>query len=107
MGITIDEKAAWNKASELAAAATKEYDGYASDAKVRQACIDAIKWQYEQDKLMLDAKDESIVQLEVSMFERVQHVCKYRCAKIGDTYRCANGKSFGEQCSKQNCPIIK
>lgn len=29
------------------------------------------------------------------------------CAKIGDTYKCANGKSFGETCDKQNCPIIK
>ena len=101
----IMKAAAWNKASELADAATKAY--VSTYWEVRQACIDAIKWQHEQDKLMLDAKDESIVQLENSMFERVQHVCHYKCARIGDTYRCANGKSFGEPCDKQNCPIIK
>lgn len=72
-----------------------------------QALIAMSKWQAEQDKGLLDAKDESIVQLEMSMFERICHVCKYRCAKIGDTCKCANGKSFGEQCSKQNCPMIK
>lgn len=101
----IMKAAAWNKASDLAAAATKT--DRATYEEVRQACIDAIKWQVEQDKLELDAKDESIVQLEISMFERVQHVCHYKCAKIGDTYKCANGKSFGETCSKQNCQLIK
>jgi hypothetical protein len=103
----INTRTIYNKASELAAAATKEYDGYASYAKVRQSCIDAIKWQYEQDKLELDTKDESIIQMGMTVFERVQSVCHYKCAKIGDTYKCANGKSFGETCSKQNCPIIK
>ena len=108
-GVTMmanEQKAsAWDKASELAAAATKT--DRATYEEVRQACIDAIKWQAEQDKLELDAKDESIIQMEMTVFERVQSVCRYRCARFGDTYKCANGKSFGETCSKQNCPIIK
>lgn len=103
--MTNEQKAAWDKASELAAAATKT--SRATYEEVRQACIDAIKWQVEQNKLELDAKDESIIQMEMSQFEILQSVCKYRCAKIGDTYKCANGKSFGEKCSKKNCPIIK
>lgn len=101
----MNQKATWDKASALADEATKT--SRATYEEVRQACIDAIKWQHEQDKVELDAKDESIVQLEISMFERVQHVCHYKCAKIGDTYKCANGKSFGESCDKHNCPIIK
>lgn len=101
----IMKAAAWNKASELAASATKT--SRATYEEVRQACIDAIKWQAEQDKLELDAKDESIIQMEMTVFERVQSVCRYRCARFGDTYKCAKGKSFGETCSKKNCPIIK
>ncbi len=101
----IMKAAAWNKASALADEATKT--SRATYEEVREACIDAIKWQHEQDKLMLDAKDESIIQMEMTVFERVQSVCHYKCAKIGNTYKCANGKSFGEQCEKQNCPIIK
>lgn len=105
MEMTTNQKAAWDKASALAAAATKT--DRATYEEVRQACIEMSKWQYEYDKALLDSKDISVVQLEVSMFERVQHVCKYRCAKIGDTYKCANGKSFGESCDKKNCQIIK
>ena len=82
---TGNKAAAWDKASELATAATKT--DRATYEEVRQACIDAIQWQHEQDKLELNAKDDSIVQLEISMFERVQHVCHYKCAKIGDTYK--------------------
>lgn len=100
-----NKSAAWDKASELADEATKT--SRATYEEVREACIDAIQWQAEQDKSMLDAKDESIIQMEMTVFERVQSVCRYRCARFGDTYKCANGKSFGEKCSKQNCPIIK
>lgn len=100
----IMKAAAWNKASELAAAATKT--DRATYEEVRQACIDAIEWQHEQDKLMLDAKDESIIQMEMTVFERVQSVCRYRCARFGDTYKCAKGKSFGEKCDKKNCKIL-
>ena len=104
--MTNEQKAAeWGKASELAAAATKT--DRATYEEVRQSCIDAIKWQQKQDKVELDAKDESIIQMDMTVFERVQSVCRYRCAKIGDTYKCAKGDNFGEQCSKQNCPIIK
>lgn len=105
MMTTKQKAAAWDKASALAEEATKT--SRATYEEVRQACIDMSKWQAKQDKLMLDAKDESIVQLEMSMFERICHVCKYRCAKIGGTYKCANGKSFGESCDKKNCTIIK
>lgn len=74
---------------------------------IMQTCFndfdDAVK-KFNEEFDALKAQNE---QLEVSMFERICHVCKYRCAKIGDTYKCANGKSFGEKCSKQNCPIIK
>lgn len=101
----IMKAAAWNKASELADEATKK--SRSTYEEVREACIDAIKWQHERDKLELDAKDESIIQMDMTVFERVQSVCRYRCAKIGDTYKCANGKSFGESCDKKNCPIIK
>ena len=58
-------------------------------------------------KLELDAKDQSIIQLEMSQFERIASVCRYRCAKIGDTYKCAHGKAFGESCTSKNCPILK
>jgi hypothetical protein len=105
MGMTTNQKAAWDKASALADEATKT--SRATYEEVREACIDAIKWQAEKDKLELDAKDESIIQMEMSQFQILQSVCRYRCAKIGGTYKCANGKSFGETCSKQNCPIIK
>ena len=83
-----------------------EFIGFFYGFKVFEGDIIHLKGK-EYDKALLDSKDISVVQLEVSMFERVQHICKYRCAKIGDTYKCANGKSFGETCSKQNCPIIK
>lgn len=103
--MTNEQEAAWDKASAIAAAATKT--SRATYEEVRQACIDAINWQHEQDKVELDVKDESIIQMEMTVFERVQSVCGYRCSKIGDTYKCAKGKSFGETCSKQNCTIIK
>ncbi len=85
------------KACELAADATGCIGtGVAPYVKIRQACIDAIRWQSEQDKLELDAKDE-----------RIASVCRYRCGKIGDTYKCAHGKAFGESCTSKNCPILK
>lgn len=100
----IMKASAWNKASELAAAAT--ITDRATYEEVRQACIDAIKWQAEQDKLELDAKDESIIQMEMTVFERVQSVCRYRCARFGDTYKCAKGANFASECDSEHCPLI-
>ena len=105
--MTNEQKAAWDKASELAAAATRcRGTGVAPYVKIRQACIDAIKWQAEQDKVELDAKDESIIQMEMSQFEILQSVCKYRCARFGDTYKCAKGDNFGEYCDRKHCKLI-
>lgn len=104
--MTKEQKAAaYDKATELATAATKT--GGATYGKVLQACIDMSKWQYEQDEVLLYAKDEDIVQCEMSMFERIRQVCRYRCAKIGDTYKCANEKSFGSLCNSNNCEFLK
>ena len=104
--MTNEQKAAaWDKASELAAAATKT--DRATYEEVRQACIDMSKWQAEQYEVLLDAKDEDIVQCEMSMFERICQVCRYRCAKIGDTYKCAYEKSFGTLCKSINCEFLK
>lgn len=105
MMTTEQKAAAWDKASELAAAATKTER--ATYEEVRQACIDMSKWQAEQEQLLLDAKDEDIVQCEMSMFERICQVCRYRCAKIGDTYKCAYEKSFGTLCNSNNCEFLK
>lgn len=51
-----EKAAAYDKATELATAATKT--GGATYGKVLQACIDMSQWQYEQDCVLLDAKDE-------------------------------------------------
>lgn len=57
---------------------------------------------------MARCKDEFYkLELEMSQFERIASVCRYRCAKIGDTYKCAHGKAFGESCTSKNCPILK
>ena len=96
---------AYDKATELATEATKT--GGATYGKVLQACIDMSKFQYEQDEVLLVAKDEDIVQCEMSMFERICQVCRYRCAKIGDTYKCAYEKSFGTLCKSINCEFLK
>ena len=91
----------YKKADELATAAIKKR---ATFWEVRKACIEAMKWQYDYDKV--EPKDESIIQMDKTVFERVQSVCRYRCAKIGDTYKCAKGKSFGETCERKNCKIL-
>lgn len=99
-----EQEAVWDKASALAAAATKT--DRATYEEVREACIDAIKWQYEQDKLELDAKDESIIQMEISQFEILQQVCKYREFLAG-SFKCGEKRNFCCECNKKNCPIIK
>ena len=94
----------YKKADELAASAIKNG---ATLLKVRDACIEAIKWQYDYDKVELDAKDESIIQMDMDFFGKLQHVCHYKCAKIGDTYKCSQGKNFANTCNKKNCPCCK
>ena len=37
---------------------------------------------------------------------KIPNVCRYRCAKIGDTYRCAKGKNFAGDCDTEHCPLI-
>lgn len=102
--MTNEQEAVWDKASAIAAAATKT--DRATYEEVRQACINAINWQHEQDKLMLDAKDESIIQMEMSQFEILQQVCKYREFLAG-SFKCGEKRNFCVECNKKNCPMIK
>lgn len=102
--LTTNQKAAWDKASALADEATKT--SRATYEEVREACINAIKWQHEQDKSMLDAKDESIIQMEMSQFEIIQQVCKYREFLAG-LFKCGEKRNFCCECYKKNCPMIK
>jgi len=34
-------------------------------------------------------------------------VCGYRCAKIGDTYKCGHNDNFGNPCDIDNCNILR
>ena len=96
--------AGYDKACKLATAATKE--SKASYTVVLHACIEMFKWQAEQDKLELDAKDESIIQMEMSQFEIIQQVCKYREFLAG-SFKCGEKRNFCCECNKKNCPMIK
>lgn len=159
--MTKEQKAAaFGKASELAAAATKTEN--ASYMVVLNKLILMSKWQAEYDKLMLDAKDEDVIQTDMDWkavydAEVVRHakveealkteletlkaehakaqqqlaeyrqtlaelsntnsklvkdiaalsVCGYRCAKIGDTYKCGHNDNFGNPCDIDNCNILR
>lgn len=93
----------YKKADALATAAIKNR---ATLWEVRKACIEAMKWQYDYDKVELDAKDESIIQMEMSQFGILQHVCKYREFLAG-SFKCGEKRNFCCECNKKNCPIMK
>ena len=54
----------------------------------------------------MEKQKEKAVSMK-DFFEKLKSVCRYRCAKIGGTYKCSKGKNFAEDCDLNHCPVAK
>lgn len=84
-------------------------------AKIEEALkaeLDTLKSEHAKTQQQLAEYRQTLAELSKTNCKLVKDiaalsVCCYRCAKIGDTYKCGHNDNFGNPCDIDNCNILR